>query len=253
MFQGNDIEDASNALDELVSLNAPLDKVELEFLRLVISNLSPSADTHGREKAEALALYLYEHPDRLSRALVDPSIKIDDQIFRMVRAYEAKHAETMRALKKILENELKNFNSYKRNTNGRFYHTLLRGRWDHLAYEFAKNIAKELGAGVRRCAADNIKRVGDLKAILTNLRPNDVFLIDNVGNLTDDVVECLFCSMEHFECDLIIGVGEWARSVKIAVSPFTVVACSSSSSGISICDGFEQVLNASDAIPRKDS
>jgi Holliday junction DNA helicase RuvB len=68
-----------------------------------------------------------------------------------------------------------------------------------------------------------IAKAGDLAALLTNLEPRDVLFIDEIHRLNPAVEEILYPAMEDFQLDLIIGEGPAARSVKIDLSPFTLV------------------------------
>ena len=68
-----------------------------------------------------------------------------------------------------------------------------------------------------------IQRAGDLAAILTNLQPRDVLFIDEIHRLQPAIEEVLYPAMEDFQLDLIIGEGPAARSVRIDLTPFTLV------------------------------
>jgi Holliday junction DNA helicase RuvB len=74
-----------------------------------------------------------------------------------------------------------------------------------------------------------LARAGDLAAILTNLEPRDVLFIDEIHRLNPAVEEILYPAMEDFELDLVIGEGPSARSVKIALAPFTLVGATTRS------------------------
>jgi len=69
-----------------------------------------------------------------------------------------------------------------------------------------------------------IAKAGDLAALLTNLEERDVLFIDEIHRLNPAVEEILYPAMEDFQLDLIIGEGPAARSVKIDLSKFTLVA-----------------------------
>ena len=88
----------------------------------------------------------------------------------------------------------------------------------------AQIIARELGVGFRATSGPVIARAGDLAAILTNLQPRDVLFIDEIHRLNPAVEEILYPAMEDFQLDLIIGEGPAARSVRIDLPPFTLVA-----------------------------
>src|SRR5215467_13142316 len=88
----------------------------------------------------------------------------------------------------------------------------------------AQIVARELGVNFRSTSGPVLAKAGDLAAILTNLEPRDVLFIDEIHRLNPAVEEILYPAMEDFELDLVIGEGPSARSVKIALSPFTLVA-----------------------------
>ena len=88
----------------------------------------------------------------------------------------------------------------------------------------AQIIARELGVNFRATSGPVLAKAGDLAAILTNLEPNDVLFIDEVHRLAANVEEILYPAMEDHVLDLVIGEGPSARSVRIDLSPFTLVA-----------------------------
>ena len=88
----------------------------------------------------------------------------------------------------------------------------------------AQIVAKELGVGFRATSGPVVTRAGDLAAILTNLQPHDVLFIDEIHRLNATVEEILYPAMEDFQLDLLIGEGPAARSVRIDLPPFTLVA-----------------------------
>ncbi|MDE2356327.1 MAG: Holliday junction branch migration DNA helicase RuvB [Alphaproteobacteria bacterium] len=88
----------------------------------------------------------------------------------------------------------------------------------------AQIIARELGVGFRATSGPVLAKAGDLAAILTNLEPRDVLFIDEIHRLAPHVEEILYPAMEDHALDLVIGEGPSARSVRIELSPFTLVA-----------------------------
>ena len=88
----------------------------------------------------------------------------------------------------------------------------------------AQIVARELGVGFRTTSGPVLAKAGDLAAILTNLEPRDVLFIDEIHRLAPAVEEILYPAMEDHVLDLIIGEGPSARSVRIDLSPFTLVA-----------------------------
>nr|WP_272916215.1 Holliday junction branch migration DNA helicase RuvB [Aristophania vespae] len=103
-------------------------------------------------------------------------------------------------------------------------HVLLHGPPGLGKTTLAQIVSRELGVGFRATSGPVIQRAGDLAAILTNLQPRDVLFIDEIHRLQPAIEEVLYPAMEDFQLDLIIGEGPAARSVRIDLAPFTLVA-----------------------------
>jgi Holliday junction DNA helicase RuvB len=88
----------------------------------------------------------------------------------------------------------------------------------------AQIMARELGVNFRSTSGPVIAKAGDLAALLTNLEERDVLFIDEIHRLNPAVEEILYPAMEDYQLDLIIGEGPAARSVKIELAKFTLVA-----------------------------
>jgi Holliday junction DNA helicase RuvB len=84
-------------------------------------------------------------------------------------------------------------------------------------------IAAEMGVDVRITSGPAIERTGDLAAILTNLKKQDVLFIDEVHRLNRVVEEVLYPALEDFALDIIIGKGPGARSLRLNLPPFTLI------------------------------
>jgi len=93
----------------------------------------------------------------------------------------------------------------------------------------AQIVARELGVNFRSTSGPVLARAGDLAAILTNLEARDVLFIDEIHRLNPAVEEILYPAMEDYELDLVIGEGPSARSVKITLSPFTLIGATTRS------------------------
>jgi Holliday junction DNA helicase RuvB len=85
-------------------------------------------------------------------------------------------------------------------------------------------VAGEMEAEIHVSSGPVLERAGDLAAILTNLQEGDVFFIDEIHRLNPAVEEILYPAMEDFELDLVIGQGPAARSVRLTLPHFTLVA-----------------------------
>src|SRR3972149_1296585 len=102
-------------------------------------------------------------------------------------------------------------------------HVLLGGPPGLGKTTLAQIVARELGVNFRSTAGPVIAKAGDLAALLTNLEDRDVLFIDEIHRLNPAIEEILYPAMEDYKLDLIIGEGPAARSVKIDLSPFTLV------------------------------
>src|SRR5476651_678385 len=88
----------------------------------------------------------------------------------------------------------------------------------------AQIVARELGVNFRATSGPVLAKAGDLAAILTNLEANDVLFIDEIHRLAANVEEILYPAMEDHVLDLVIGDGPSARTIRIDLAPFTLVA-----------------------------
>jgi Holliday junction DNA helicase RuvB len=102
-------------------------------------------------------------------------------------------------------------------------HVLLYGPPGLGKTTLATIISNELKVNIRTTSGPVIEKRGDLAAILTNLKPNDVLFIDEIHRLHPAIEEILYPAMEDFYLDLIIGEGPGARSIKMPLPRFTLV------------------------------
>lgn len=84
-------------------------------------------------------------------------------------------------------------------------------------------IANEMGVNIRATSGPVLERVGDLAALLTDLRDGDVFFIDEIHRLNRLVEEALYPAMEEYKLDIVIGEGPSAKSIKLDLPQFTLV------------------------------
>jgi len=90
-------------------------------------------------------------------------------------------------------------------------------------------IARELGVNVHVTSGPAIERAADLAAIVNNLEKHDVLFIDEIHRLQRVVEERLYSAMEDFEFHIVVGEGMGARTMKLAVNPFTLVGATTRS------------------------
>ena len=84
-------------------------------------------------------------------------------------------------------------------------------------------IANEMNSNIRITAGPSIERAGDLAAILTHMKQNDVLFIDEIHRLGRAVEEILYPAMEDFALDIVIGKGPAAKNVRLNLPRFTVI------------------------------
>ena len=84
-------------------------------------------------------------------------------------------------------------------------------------------VANELKGEMKVTSGATITKTGDLAAILTNLKDNDVLFIDEIHRLPKPVEEMLYPVMEEYSLDIIIGQGPSARTVRLPVPRITII------------------------------
>ena len=108
-------------------------------------------------------------------------------------------------------------------------HVLLHGPPGLGKTTLAHIIANELGVNIRVTSGPVLDKPGDLAGLLTNLEARDVLFIDEIHRLSPIVEEFLYSAMEDYSIDIMIDTGPNARSVQIALEPFTLIGATTRS------------------------
>jgi Holliday junction DNA helicase RuvB len=84
-------------------------------------------------------------------------------------------------------------------------------------------VAQEMGAAIKTTSGPALDKPASIAGLLTNLEEGDVLFIDEIHRLSPVIEEYLYSAMEDYAIDILIDSGPAARSVRIALPPFTLV------------------------------
>ncbi len=108
-------------------------------------------------------------------------------------------------------------------------HVLLHGPPGLGKTTLANIIANELEVGFKVTSGPVLDKPGDLAGLLTNLEEGDILFIDEIHRLSPVIEEYLYSAMEDYAIDILIDSGANARTVQIALNPFTLIGATTRS------------------------
>ncbi len=144
------------------------------------------------------------------------------------KALRPSHFDSFAGQGQVVEN-LKIFVQAAKEREEALDHVLLHGPPGLGKTTLSHIIANELGVGFKVTSGPVLDKPGELAGILTNLEANDVLFIDEIHRLSPVVEEYLYSAMEDYKIDIMIETGPNARSIQIALNPFTLVGATTRS------------------------
>ncbi|MUG32845.1 MULTISPECIES: Holliday junction branch migration DNA helicase RuvB [Psychrobacter] len=156
----------------------------------------------------------------MENRLINPVERVDDSVDNNIRPSTL--AEYIG--QPVVREQMEVFIEAARRRNEALDHTLIFGPPGLGKTTLANIIAREMGGNLRSTSGPVLERAGDLAAMLTNLEEGDVLFIDEIHRLSPVIEEILYPAMEDFQLDIMIGEGPAARSIKLDLPPFTLVA-----------------------------
>ena len=88
---------------------------------------------------------------------------------------------------------------------------------------FATCIPRNLGVSLQIASGAVLQAPKDVIPYLTNAEEGSVLFIDEIHRLAKAVEEFLYPAMEDFRIDLTLGEGMNARTINMALRPFTLI------------------------------
>ena len=152
---------------------------------------------------------------------INPDVELD-------KVLRPKSFDDFTGQKKVIEN-LEIFVQATKRRKEPLDHVLLHGPPGLGKTTLANIIANELNVGFKVTSGPVLDKPGDLAGLLTNLDEGDVLFIDEIHRLSPVIEEYLYSAMEDFVIDIMIDSGPNARTVQIALNPFTLIGATTRS------------------------
>ena len=93
--------------------------------------------------------------------------------------------------------------------------------------------AAEMKMPMRTSSGPAITKAADLASLITSLKEGDILFIDEIHRLNRAVEEVLYSAMEDFKLDIILGKGAGAKSLRLDLPRFTLIAATTRTGSLS--------------------
>jgi len=103
-------------------------------------------------------------------------------------------------------------------------HILLSGPPGLGKTTLAHILSHAMAVNIKCTSGPTIEKAGDLAGLLTGLERGDILFIDEIHALSRIIEEYLYPAMEDYKLDIIIDQGPNARSVRLNLPRFTLIA-----------------------------
>jgi Holliday junction DNA helicase RuvB len=153
---------------------------------------------------------------------LDPEQKLNNEDQEIERALRPQRIDDFKGQPQIIENLFIFIEAAKRRGES-LDHLLLHGPPGLGKTTLSHIVSHEMGVNMKITSGPVLEKPGDLAGLLTNLETNDVLFIDEIHRLSPVIEEYLYSAMEDFKIDIMIETGPNARSIQIALNPFTLV------------------------------
>jgi Holliday junction DNA helicase RuvB len=167
-----------------------------------------------------------DHTEEESYDFRDEELSNSDKEFE--RVLRPKTFDDFTGQQKVVDN-LEIFVEATKQRDEALDHVLLHGPPGLGKTTLANIISNELGVGFKVTSGPVLDKPGDLAGLLTNLEEGDVLFIDEIHRLSPIIEEYLYSAMEDYKIDIVIDTGPNARTVQIALSPFTLIGATTRS------------------------